>query len=65
MKITSWLSYILVAIAPAAAYDAPVAPTELEIETTFKPESCPYQAKKKDHIHVHYVSRLGDPSYLI
>ena len=60
MKIFSWLSCILVAVAAVAAEDTKVPPTELQIETTFKPDSCPYQAKKKDYIHVHYVSRLGD-----
>lgn len=58
MKIFSWLSCILVAVAAVAAEDSKP-PTELEIETTFKPDSCPNQAKKRDHIHVHYVSRLG------
>ena len=54
MKFFSWLSCILVAV---AAVDAKDPPTELEIETTYKPDSCPYKAKKRDYIHVHYVSR--------
>ena len=57
MKLFSWLSCILVAVA-VAAHGSPD-PTELKIETTFKPDSCPHQAKKKDYIHVHYVSRWG------
>ena len=59
MKIFSWLSCIFVAVAAVAAEDTKVPPTELQIETTFKPDSCPHQAKKRDYIHVHYVSCLG------
>jgi len=59
MKIFSWLSCVLVAVAAVAAEDAKVPPTELQIETTFKPDSCPHKAKKRDYIHVHYVSRWG------
>ena len=57
MKFFSWLSCILVAVAAVAAEDAKVPPTELQIETTFKPDDCPRQAKVRDYIHVHYVSR--------
>lgn len=57
MKIFSWLSCVLVAVVAVVAEDAKVPPTELQIETTFKPDVCPQQAKAKDHIHVHYVSR--------
>ena len=56
MRIFSWISCVLVAVTAVIAEDAQP-PTDLEIVTTFKPDSCPYQAKKKDHIHVHYVSR--------
>ena len=59
MKIFSWISCILVAaVAAVAAEDAKVPPTELQIETTFKPEKCVTQAKVRDYIHVHYVSRF-------
>ena len=58
MKIFGWLSCILVAAVAAVAEDAAkVAPKELQIETTFKPDACPHQAKKGDHVEVHYVSR--------
>jgi hypothetical protein len=59
MKIFSWLSCILAAVITFAAKDvqATEPPKELIIETTYKPDSCPYQSKKKDYIHVHYVSR--------
>lgn len=57
MKIFSWLSCILVAVTAVVAEEARVPPTELQIETTFKPNPCPNQAKKGDRIHVHYVSR--------
>ena len=58
MKIFSWLSCILVAVTAVAANDSQekIPPKELIIETTYKPDSCPYQSKKRDHIHVHYVS---------
>ena len=59
MKIFSWLSCILVAVTAVTAENTKVPPTELQIETTFKPDSCPRQAQKKDYIHVHYVSRSG------
>jgi hypothetical protein len=59
MKVFSWLSCIFVAVAAVTAEDAKVPPTELQIETTFKPVACPNQAKARDHIDVHYVSRYG------
>ena len=68
MKIFSWISCILVAaVAAVAAEDAKVPPTELQIETTFKPEKCVTQAKVRDYIHVHYVSRFKrrDRKYLL
>ncbi|KAF8815374.1 hypothetical protein BYT27DRAFT_7129097 [Phlegmacium glaucopus] len=58
MKIFCWLSCILVAAVAVAAEDAKVPPTELQIETTFKPEECPNQAKKGDRIEVHYTGTL-------
>ena len=64
MKIFSWLSCVLVAVTAVVAEDVRIPPTELQIETTFKPDSCPYQAKQKDYIHVHYVSRFGGPQCL-
>ena len=73
MKIFSWLSCILFAVTAVTAENTKVPPTELQIETTFKPDSCPRQAQKKDYIHVHYVSRsvvwgdggMGNHNYLI
>ena len=59
MKIFSWLSCILVAVVAVVAEEREP-PTELQIETTFKPESCPHKAKTRDHVHVHYVSCWGD-----
>lgn len=64
MKLFSWLSCILVAVAAVAAEDAKIPPTELQIETTFKPDECPHQAKKGDKIQVHYVSRQVKRQYL-
>jgi FK506-binding protein 2 len=55
MKIFSWLSCILVAV---TAVNAKPQPTELHIETTFKPDACPQQAKKGDVISVHYTGTL-------
>jgi len=60
MKLFGWLSYILVAVAAVAAEDAKTPPTELQIETTFKPDECPHQAKKGDKIQVHYTGTLFD-----
>lgn len=57
MKIFGWLSCIFVAAVAVVGQEAKVAPTELQIETTFKPAECPNQAKKGDRIKVHYVSR--------
>ena len=59
MKIFSWLSCILIAVTAVIAENTKEPPTELQIETTFKPDSCPHQAKAEDYIHVHYVSHWG------
>jgi hypothetical protein len=57
MKFLSWVP--LVALAAAAfANDAQerVPPTDLVIETTYKPDACSATAKTGDAIKVHYVS---------
>ena len=62
MKIFSWLSCILVAV---TAVNAKPQPTELHIETTYKPDVCTQQAKKGDVVSVHYVSRFREDPQII
>ena len=61
MKFLSWFSVIALALA-ASAQDAQerVPPTELVIETTYKPDDCTVTAKTGDAIKVHYVSSVRD-----
>lgn len=54
MQFLSWFSVLALALA-ASAQDRPEV-TELQIETTYKPEDCPVTAKTGDAIKVHYVS---------
>lgn len=68
MKIFTWLSCIFVAVTSVSAQDTKVPPTELQIESTFKPDACPHQAQKGDRLWVHYVRRLTtciNPSVLM
>lgn len=60
MKFFNWLSFAVFGAAAANANgaDGKVEPTELQIETTFMPESCPNKAQSGDRIQVHYVSTL-------
>lgn len=55
MQLQSLVCALLFAVGVLAAE----APTELKIETTYLPESCPAQAKKGDSIQVHYVRRVN------
>ena len=57
MKFLSVLPLLALA-AVALADEERVPPTELEIETTYKPDDCPVTAKTGDAIKVHYVSLL-------
>jgi len=56
MKLLNWLPSVLL----AAAVFAGDAPTELKIETTFKPDECTVTATKGDEIKVHYTGTLFD-----
>ncbi|KIP11578.1 hypothetical protein PHLGIDRAFT_99370 [Phlebiopsis gigantea 11061_1 CR5-6] len=56
MKFLSWLSVTALALAVSAEERVP--PTELQIETTFKPEECSFTAKSGDVIKVHYTGTL-------
>ncbi|KAF9050430.1 hypothetical protein BJ165DRAFT_1458147 [Panaeolus papilionaceus] len=56
MKAFTWISCALLAAVSVAAEK--VAPTELQIETTFKPEDCTQTAKTGDKIQVHYTGTL-------
>jgi len=55
MKFFTWLSGALFATTVMATENSKQAPTELQIETTFKPEGCTKTAKTGDRIKVHYV----------
>ena len=52
MQILTWFSMLVFAFVVKAAE----APTELQIDTTYKPPECPVTAKSGDSIKVHYVS---------
>ena len=57
MKFLNWLSVAALAVvASAADTQERIPPTELVVETTYKPEDCPVTAKTGDAIKVHYVS---------
>ncbi|KAF9557969.1 hypothetical protein CPC08DRAFT_692664 [Agrocybe pediades] len=58
MKLFAWLTGALFATAAMASDNAKQAPTELQIETTFKPEDCTVFAQKGDSIEVHYTGTL-------
>ncbi|PPQ99674.1 hypothetical protein CVT24_009746 [Panaeolus cyanescens] len=57
MKAFTWISCALLAAVSVVAEEK-VAPTELQIETTFKPEDCTKTAKTGDRIQVHYTGTL-------
>lgn len=61
MKFFNWISLAVfgAAAANAGSTEDKVAPTELQIETTFMPESCPNKAQSGDRIQVHYVSDIN------
>lgn len=53
MQLLNWLPCFLLAVVLPVLAEEP--PTELVIDTVYKPESCPNQAKTGDSIQVHYV----------
>lgn len=55
MKFSLLLPVIAFVAAALVGAEAPAAPTELEIVTTFAPEECTVKAKTGDKIKVHYV----------
>lgn len=57
MKFLSWFSVLALTLA-VSAEERPQ-PTELQIETTYKPEQCPFTARTGDAIKVHYVSKVA------
>ncbi|GJE97745.1 FKBP-type peptidyl-prolyl cis-trans isomerase [Phanerochaete sordida] len=57
MKFLSVLPLLALA-AVALADEERVPPTELVIETTYKPDDCPVTAKDGDSIKVHYTGTL-------
>ncbi|KAF8907887.1 hypothetical protein CPB84DRAFT_1674582 [Gymnopilus junonius] len=59
MKLFAWLSSsLLFAVAVVSAEGDREPPKELEIKTTFSPESCPNKAQTGDRIKVHYTGTL-------
>ncbi|THG98421.1 hypothetical protein EW026_g3765 [Hermanssonia centrifuga] len=54
MQLFNWLSLFLFAFVVSAAEP----PTELQIDTTFKPDDCSVTAKTGDKIKVHYTGTL-------
>lgn len=52
MQFLSWFSVLALVFVVAAKEP----PTELKIDTTYKPADCSAKAEKGDHIKVHYVS---------
>ncbi|KAG5639047.1 hypothetical protein H0H81_007661 [Sphagnurus paluster] len=56
MQLLNWLPSLFL----AAAVFAAEAPTELQIETTYKPEDCSVTASKGDQMKVHYTGTLFD-----
>ncbi|PAV18598.1 fk506 binding 2 [Pyrrhoderma noxium] len=58
MRFSLWLPIFIVQLLLVSAREAP---TELEIETTFKPDDCSQQANAGDTIKVHYTgTRFSD-----
>ena len=54
MNLLAFLTVLVASCVVSAAEP----PTELKIETTFMPDSCPVKAAKGDQIKVHYVRRV-------
>ncbi len=57
MQLLNWLPCFLLAVVLPVLASQP--PEDLVIDTVFKPESCPNQAKTGDSIQVHYVRILA------
>ncbi|PPQ71269.1 hypothetical protein CVT26_012040 [Gymnopilus dilepis] len=59
MKFFTWLASSLLFSAAAVLADSTAAPpSDLEIKTTYMPESCPHKASTGDRIQVHYIGTL-------
>ncbi|KAF8965545.1 hypothetical protein BDZ97DRAFT_1811199 [Flammula alnicola] len=58
MKFFSWLSFAVFGAVAANAQDGRQPPTELQIETTFMPDTCGNKAQTGDRIKVHYTGTL-------
>lgn len=56
MQLFNWLSVFALALLASASE----VPTELQIDTTYLPDSCTTKAAKGDAIKVHYVSTVQD-----
>ncbi|KAG6897781.1 FK506-binding protein 2B [Termitomyces sp. T32_za158] len=57
MRLLQWAPFLFAAAAYAADAEPP---TELVIETTYKPDECTVSARKGDQIQVHYTGTLFD-----
>ncbi|RDB16939.1 hypothetical protein Hypma_002560 [Hypsizygus marmoreus] len=56
MQLLNWFSCFLFAVVVVAKEQ----PTELQIDTTYKPAECPETAQSGDSIQVHYTGTLFD-----
>lgn len=61
MQLLSWFSVLVFALIVSAKSSAEV--TELQIETSYKPDDCKVVASKGDKVKVHYV-RVPNISFL-
>jgi hypothetical protein len=61
MYLLSWISLLVFSLVVCAKES----PTELQVDTTYKPTDCPATAKTGDSIKVHYVSSLIRSSWFL